>query len=44
MRKGGALEALKEFSRAADAYQKALDIDPNNPEASDGVRRCLLVS
>nr|CAB3266646.1 stress-induced-phosphoprotein 1 [Phallusia mammillata] len=41
VRRGGVLEAMKEFSRATDAYQKALDIDPNNSEASDGMRRCL---
>ena len=44
VRKGGALEALKEYSRAVDAYQKALEIDPNNTEASEGCRRCLHVS
>ncbi|CAK8676814.1 unnamed protein product [Clavelina lepadiformis] len=41
IRKGGALEAMKEFSRAVDAYQKALEVDPNNSEATDGCRRCL---
>uniref|UniRef100_H2YCW9 Stress-induced-phosphoprotein 1 n=1 Tax=Ciona savignyi TaxID=51511 RepID=H2YCW9_CIOSA len=41
IRKGAALEAMKENSRALDAYQKAMDIDPNNAEASDGCRRCL---
>jgi len=43
VRRGGALEALKEYSRASDAYQKALELDPNNTEASEGARRCLHV-
>ena len=29
LRKGGCLVAMKELSRAASAYQKALDLDPN---------------
>ena len=44
VRKGGSLEAMKEFTRASDAYQKALNIDPNNVEALEGHRRCLSVS
>lgn len=41
VRKGGSLEAMKEYSRANDAYKKALEIDPNNSEATDGLRRCM---
>lgn len=41
VRKGGSLEAMKEYSRASDAYKKALEIDPNNNEATEGYRRCL---
>ena len=43
MRKGAVLEALKEYSKAVDAYQKALDIDPNHPDAATACERCLVV-
>lgn len=41
VRKGGALEAMKQFTKAMDAYQKAMEIDPNNKEAKEGCSRCL---
>ena len=44
VRKGGSLEAQKEYTRAADAYKKAFEIDPNNKEATDGYKRCVSVS
>lgn len=34
---------MKDYSRAVDAYQKALDIDPTNEEAGLGAERCLMV-
>lgn len=43
-RKGMALMAMKEHTRALAAFQKALDIDPNNQDALDGYKRCLMAS
>eukprot|EP00794_Sanderia_malayensis_P020678 gene20678-22716_t len=42
LRKGGVLLALKEYGKAADCYQKALDLDPNCKEAKDGVYNCSM--
>lgn len=39
-RKGGVLYALKKFTDAQKTYQKALEIDPNNKEAQEGLRAC----
>lgn len=44
IRKGMALMALKEHSKASSAFQKALDLDPNNQEALDGYRKCITAS
>ncbi|KAK7103511.1 stress-induced-phosphoprotein 1-like isoform X2 [Littorina saxatilis] len=42
LRKGGILIGMKEMSKAAVAYQKALEIDPNCQEALDGYRRAVV--
>lgn len=42
LRKGATLLALKETSKAADVYQKALEIDSNCQEAIDGYRKCVV--
>lgn len=44
VRKGMALMAMKEHSKALNAFQKALEIDPNNQDALDGYKRCLMAS
>lgn len=44
IRKGMALLAMKEHSKATAAFQKALEIDPNNQEAIDGYRKCTMDS
>lgn len=43
IRKGMALMAMKEHSRASSAFQKALELDTNNQEAMDGYRKCMQV-
>lgn len=42
VRKGMALVALKDFSKAAGAFRHALELDPNNQEALDGYKKCRL--
>ena len=42
LRKGQSCAALKESGKAASAYQKALDIDPNCQEAIQGYRKCVM--
>lgn len=39
LRKAGCYMAMKDKTRALDAYQKALELDPNCEEAIDGCRR-----
>lgn len=42
LRKGASLLAIKEYSRASDVYQKAIDLDANCQEAIDAYRTCLM--
>jgi len=42
IRKGGVLMALKDNTKAAQAYQKAIEIDPKCQEAIEGYRKCSM--
>ncbi|RWS09046.1 stress-induced-phosphoprotein 1-like protein [Dinothrombium tinctorium] len=44
VRKGYALLALKDYSKATSAFQKALDLDSNCQEAIEGYRKCSMAS
>uniref|UniRef100_A0A2M3Z4M7 Stress-induced-phosphoprotein 1 n=1 Tax=Anopheles braziliensis TaxID=58242 RepID=A0A2M3Z4M7_9DIPT len=42
IRKGKILQVMQKSSEALTAYQKALEIDPNNAEALEGYRACTM--
>nr|4GCO_A Chain A, Protein STI-1 [Caenorhabditis elegans] len=41
IRKAACLVAMREWSKAQRAYEDALQVDPSNEEAREGVRNCL---
>lgn len=42
IRKGTILQGMQQASKAIQAFQKALEIDPNNAEALNGYRQCTI--
>ncbi|XP_046663627.1 stress-induced-phosphoprotein 1 [Homalodisca vitripennis] len=44
IRKGKILQGMQQQSKAITAYQKALEIDPNNQEALEGYRSCSVAA
>ncbi|KAI3422130.1 Hsp90 cochaperone [Globodera pallida] len=41
IRKGAALSAMREYGRAQRAYEDALQLDPTNREAREGLHTCM---
>ncbi|ODN05597.1 Stress-induced-phosphoprotein 1 [Orchesella cincta] len=41
IRKGKILQGMQDAGKAMTAYQKALDMDPNNAEAAEGYQQCM---
>ena len=42
LRKGASLVAMKDNSKAAQVYRKAMELDPNCQEAIDSYRKCMM--
>lgn len=42
IRKGKIHQGMQQASNASSAYQKALELDPNNAEALDGFKQCMV--
>ena len=40
LRKGQALLGMKETAKAMAAFNKALELDPDNADAKDGLKKC----
>ncbi|XP_063242051.1 stress-induced-phosphoprotein 1 [Bacillus rossius redtenbacheri] len=44
IRKGKILQGMQEHGKAISAYQKAIELDPNNSEAIEGYRSCTMAA
>lgn len=42
LRKGASLIAMKDMTKAAQAFRKAMEIDPNCQEAIENYRKCMM--